>query len=103
MTWTPITRQDLENEIAKQLESLDPDEAKFFEAIRAPLQETPIIRFGKVEKAFVVARYKNKVVFYDDIEEGFEITKLNDKGDITECGANQFELKHVINQLRNGD
>jgi len=50
-----------------------------------------------------VAKFKGRVIFYEDVEEGFEITRIDESGLIKEYGVNQFELRHVVNQLLNAN
>lgn len=100
MNWEPITQTELEREIEIQLAELSSEQQAFFQSIRAPLRAVPIVRWGELEKVFVVAELKEVLVFYEDIEEGFEIATLNESGIISEYGSNQFKLLHVVNQLR---
>jgi hypothetical protein len=100
MSWTPINKPELEQIIKVQLEELNSEESTFINRIRCQLQEAKIKRFGKIENVFVVARTKDLIVFYDDVEEGFEVSTVDDSGVISEYGFNQFTLQHVVNQLR---
>ena len=100
MNWEPITQTELEREIEIQLAELSPEQRAFFQSILVPLRAVPIVRWGELEKVFVVAEFKEVVVFYEDIEEGFEIATLNESGVISEYGSSQFKLLHVVNQLR---
>lgn len=100
MSWKPITKEELERELETQCNDLSPEEMGFFSSIKVPLESVEIDRNGRLENVYVVARQEQSVVFYEDVEEGFEISKLNSQGVIDEYGANQFTIRHVINQLR---
>ena len=100
MSWKPITKEELERELEAQCDDLSPEEMRYFSSIRVPLESVKIDRNGSIENVYIVARQQQIVIFYEDVEEGFEITKLNSQGVIDEYGANQFTIRHVINQLR---
>ncbi|MEH6595805.1 MAG: hypothetical protein V7736_09690 [Colwellia polaris] len=101
MNWSPISEFELHKLIKDQSEVLEQPELDFYNSIKVSLELTPIDRFGKIENVFVLAKFNDLVLFYEDIEEGFEITSLNSNGVISEYGANQYELSHVIHQLMN--
>ena len=100
MSWEPITKDELEKEIEAQCSQLSQAELSYFRNIRVPLRPVKIDRWGKLEEVFIIAETGGLIVFYEDIEEGFEITKLNQKNAISEYGANQYTIQHVVNQLR---
>jgi hypothetical protein len=100
MNWMPISKDALENEIASQCNGMSDEDLVFFNKIRVPLESVKIERWGNSESVFVVAKAGAAIIFYEDIEEGFEISELNEQGAISDYRANQFTLQHVINQLR---
>lgn len=100
MNWMPITKEELEREIEVQCSELSPEEMSYFSSIRVPLESAKIDRRGSIENVYIVARQEQRIIFYEDVDEGFEIAKLNSQGVIDEYGANQFTIQHVINQLR---
>ena len=100
MNWVSITKIELEKEIESQCSNLDSEELNFFNKIRVPLEPVEINRWGKLETVFIVAKLGTTIIFYEDVEEGFEITKLNEQGVISEYGASQYTIQHVTNQLR---
>ncbi|WP_154224301.1 hypothetical protein [Marinicella rhabdoformis] len=99
MKWKPITKAQLEKEVETQCALLSGQELACFTKIRVPYEPVKIDRWGKLESVFIVARKDEFIVFYEDIEDGFEIGKLNEFGIIVEYGANQFTIQHVVNQL----
>jgi len=66
-----------------------------FESTRA----NKIVRLGNVEEVFIVAEYKKHVLFYDDIDEGFEIGVLNEEGFLAYESSNQWSLKTALINL----
>ncbi|WP_202927632.1 hypothetical protein [Undibacterium crateris] len=95
----PITQIELEALLQKEIERCSPNQQQFFETHRVPLYLVPIHRFRTVEQVFVLAEIKEDVLYYEDVEEGFEIAHLGPDGAIPEQGCNQYELKHVLTQL----
>ena len=100
MSWMPISKDELENEIAFQCKEMSDDELAYFNKIRVKLEPIKIERCGNTETVFVVAKAGAAIIFYEDIEEGFEITELNEQGVISCYGANQFTLQQIIKRLR---
>ena len=99
MSWQSITAEELTALINSELIEFNQQMLSLFESIRVPLESVDIDRNGNIESVYVVAKFDGKILFYEDVEEGFEITTINENSVITEYGFNQFELKHVINQL----
>lgn len=46
-----------------------------------------------------VAAFGDKLLYWSDIEEGWELAVPSSCGSIESRGCNQFELKHVLDQL----
>lgn len=101
--WTPIPLDELKQIVDKQLATCDRNERALFEAHRVPPFQIPIRRFGRIEDVFAVARFGARVLYYEDVEEGFELSTPDEHGTIPEQGCNQFELPMVLKQLLDGD
>jgi hypothetical protein len=100
MSWKPITKEELEKELESQCSQLSKEERSYFNAIRVPLEPAKIERWGNLETVYIVAKKGSTIIFYEDVEEGFEISKLDKKGIVSEYGVNQFTIQHIVNQLR---
>lgn len=102
MNWEPITIQELQNEITKSLNDLNDETLAFWKSIKIAPEKWIENEFGNEGGGFwVVAIYKNYVIWYNDIEEGFNISEFNHKGHIQEYNAEQDELKFSIIKLKN--
>lgn len=95
----PLSEKELEALLAEELQRCTPAQRKGFEAHRVPIHKVPIHRLGITEEVFVVAEFSEGVLYYEDVEEGFEVAALGPDGAISEQGCNQFELSHVLSQL----
>ncbi|MEZ5704451.1 MAG: hypothetical protein R3E56_03380 [Burkholderiaceae bacterium] len=98
MHWEPLTREDLQQELDKAVGMLHPGHRKKFEEISVvPWQVEVTDRPGTF--FWVVAEHEGQLLYYEDVEEGWEVEKRNETGGIDGRWANQFELKHVMFQL----
>jgi hypothetical protein len=70
--------------------------ADLFRAIRVPLRVASIIRSGNLESVFVVAERNGVVIYYEDVEEGFNISPLGSDGSIAAPGWEQWKLHHAL-------
>jgi hypothetical protein len=98
MNWHPATKQEVEAIIAKDILELSTEELSFFEQCRVDLYQAPIIRYGNKEMVYVVARNGHYVLYWEDVEEGFNISPLDSSGRMTEHWCNQDSLKWALAQ-----
>jgi len=100
-TWNPITKAELEALIAKSLPACEARARALFEEIKI---EPIKIRFQagrRDDEIYVIARSGNKVVYYDDTEDAFEVGIPDTEG-ILRSGTGQFTLGQVLLQLESG-
>jgi hypothetical protein len=97
-TWKPTTREEVESLLSQELEDLHPVHLALFEPMRVTPRRVPVTS-DPGQYVYVVAEYQGKVLYWSDVEEGWELEALNDAGGITERGCSQFELSHVMYQL----
>jgi hypothetical protein len=95
-TWRPITAEEIQSLIKEQLRDCTDAQREIFERYRVPLRPTPLERFGQVESVFVVAQRDNEVMYYEDVEEGFNFSPLTPDGRIAQRWCNQDELMHAL-------
>ena len=96
--WQPITAQELERVVGDQLARCTPTQREAFARHRVPFYRVPIHRLRTVEEVFVVARLPGGLIYYEDVEEGFEIGNVGIDGAFPDCGCSQYELTHVLAQ-----
>jgi len=97
--WNPITRKELTTLLASEEAKLDEKSAKLFKQIRVTPYAVPIHRGSKIESVFVVAKKGLNILFYEDVEEGFEWSCLNSSGQIESYFCNQWELSLALKQV----
>jgi hypothetical protein len=96
--WQPISPSELELVVEQQLRACTSGQRNAFSARRVPFYAVPIHRLGAVESVLVVAEFPQGLLYYEDVEEGFEFGVLGEDGAIPSQGCNQYELKHVLPQ-----
>jgi len=99
-TWKPATGAEVEAIVLDHLRGCTDAQRRLFERIRTPLASVSIKRLGRAEALYAVARVGDALIIWDDVEEGFELATPDQDGVLREYGASQFELSHVLHQLR---
>ena len=97
--WVPISLHELESLVANQLADGPPDIATLFDRLRVPFRQVNLSRFGNRESVFVVAQAGTIVMYYEDVEEGFNVSELLSDGSIATPGCEQFDLATATNHL----
>jgi hypothetical protein len=97
--WKPISALELNRLVDLELTNCGIEQQNLFARYRVPPYRVPIHRLGKLEEVFVVAELPSGVIYYEDVEEGFEFDSLGTDGAIPEQSCNQYELGHVLSQL----
>lgn len=95
-TWQPITVAELEVIVAEQLAACSPQQQTAFATYRVPFYSMPLSRFGGVESALVVAELPGGLLYFEDVEEGFEVGVPGADGVLPDQGCDQLELTHVL-------
>jgi hypothetical protein len=98
-TWQPLTQKELELLVASQLVDCSPEERQHFERCKINPRLTEITRAGCIESIFVVAQLRDHVVYYEDVEGGFNISSLSSDGAIATPSFEQWELGYALKQL----
>lgn len=100
MTWTPITLAELNRLIAAQLPEAHSAPFRLWTMIRIAPEKWAEPTCGNEGGGFwAVALVGRNVVWYNDIEEGFNISPFTTAGTIDGCGYEEYELHHVLQQL----
>ncbi|MBB5620897.1 hypothetical protein HDE69_001950 [Pedobacter cryoconitis] len=95
--WTPISLKKLENLILSGELELEDELLNFWNLIKIEPRKWQEQEYGDEGGGFwVVAIFGNEVIYYNDIEEGFNISKYETYGQIKEYWCNQSELNWII-------
>ncbi|RWW99989.1 hypothetical protein [Flavobacterium cerinum] len=98
--WEPISLEELYFEIQKTVPELKDELLIFWEQIKIEPEKWQELLYGNDGGGFwVVAIFGEKVIWYNDIEEGFNISDYDTPNYILEYGTEQDELKWCLNKL----
>ena len=98
--WEPITLNKLEEWILRGESELQGELLNFWNLIKITPQKWHEKEYGKEGGGFwVVAIFGNQIIYYNDIEEGFNISSYDTFGHIKEYWCNQSELNWIIIEL----
>lgn len=107
MKWTPITELEIWDAINESYERMSLEQRRIWEVIKIQPVKWKQDPYGDEGKGFwVVALIGNTVIWFNDIEDGFNRSSFKEYGKIEEYYCNQDELEWqvqgVINQMRDG-
>ena len=98
--WTPILETELYDEILKTETLLNGDLWNFWRLIKIGPEKWEEDEYGKEGDGFwVVAICGRRIIWYNDIEDGFNISTYSTYGRIDEYWCNQYELNEAVIQL----
>ncbi len=96
--WKPMTLSEFEVLYGEQRSSLSAEAKQVFERFRVPTRVATIRRSSAAgdELVFVVAESPRGVVYFDDVEYGFNISPLAEDERIISPGGSQMSLADAI-------
>ena len=94
--WRPVSEAELQEIVFRQLKDCSPELVAIYHRNRTIPVAGPIVRFGKRERVFVVARKQDEFMYYEDVEEGFNFSAISRDGGILERWRNQDELRYAL-------
>ena len=98
--WKPITEKELYSEIWKTESELEEKYLNFWNLINISPEKWSESTFGNEGGGFwVVAICGRKIIWYNDIEEGFNISDYTEYGKINGYYCNQDELNVAVMRL----
>jgi hypothetical protein len=95
--WRPATTDDVNEIVARNLKACDAEQLEAFQKYRVEFFSAPIVRYGKTENVVVVARNGHQVIYYEDVEGGFNVSQISTEGRILEHWCNDDELRFALN------
>lgn len=98
--WQPITREDFVRLLDEQRQRLDDDERRALSRFEVPLSTATLRRTEEAgdETVFVIARTPDGILYFDDVEYGFEFSPVDASGRIREPTANQLDLPQAVSK-----
>ena len=100
MTWTPIPIEEIYDLILETEKELNGDLLNFWELTKIYPEKWNEDTYGKEGGGFwVVGLIGRKVIYYNDIEEGFNISNYKTYGTIDNYFCNQDKLIWTVGRL----
>jgi hypothetical protein len=84
--------------LERAVAGLHPAHRPLFAAMRVPLRSVPVAAHPG-QRVFVVAEHEGRILYWSDIEDGWELELPDSDGGIADRGTSQFELSHLMWQL----
>ncbi|MBZ5548095.1 MAG: hypothetical protein LAO22_09090 [Acidobacteriia bacterium] len=97
MEWQPATVEAVRKIVREHLAECDAEQAAVFKRYAVEPYVAPIFRYGEMESVVVVARRGDEVIYWEDVEEGFNLSPTAPDGRILEHWCNQDELRFALN------
>ena len=98
--WKPISEEALRGRVAQGEARMSPSQLRLWKAIRIDPEKWLQHPYGDTGKGFwVVAIIGRTVIWYNDIEEGFNRSGYSAYGEIEDYWCNQDELELTIEYL----
>jgi hypothetical protein len=88
--------------IQGDLPACDDEQIAAFEKYAVEPFLAPILRYGEMESVVVVARRGAEVIYWEDMEEGFNLSPVAPDGRILEHWCNQNKLCHALDAWIDG-
>jgi hypothetical protein len=102
MEWRPATVEEVRKIVSEDLRECDAEQVAAFNRYAVEPYVAPIVRHGKTESVVVIARRGDEVMYWEDIEEGFNVSPVGLDGRILEHRCNQDELRFALNAWMKG-
>ncbi len=97
MTWTPTTIEEAKAIVREQLAACDDEQRLAYSTYAVEPFLARIERFGGLEEVVVVAKKGNEAMYWEDVEEGFNIAPIDENGLLLARWCNQDDLMHALN------
>ena len=99
-SWTPISEAEIREKLASAWKRMEPPQKRLWEAISADPVKWQQEPFGSQGGGFwIVAIYGSNVIWYNDIEDGFNRSHWSTFGKIDDYWCNQDELEWTVQHL----
>ena len=100
MSWTPISENDLLDTLYSSEQRMTPVQRRFWDLIRIKPQKWLQHPYGDLGGGFwAIALLGRTVVWFNDIEDGFNRSEYATYGEIGAYWCNQDQLEHALGNL----
>jgi hypothetical protein len=100
--WQPATIEYVKELVDRDVLGCDEKQPALFKTCAVEPYTAPITRHGNRDTVVVVARNGNEVIYYEDIEGGFNMSRVRPDEEILEHRCNQDDLRFALNHWIEG-
>jgi len=100
--WRPATIDKVNEIVASDLKAYDAEQLATFTKYHVEPFSAPLVRYGKMESVVVVARNGHQVIYWEDVEDGFNVSSIGPDGTILEHWCNDDALRFALNAWIDG-
>lgn len=102
MTWAPLSRDDLAQMLSSGLDEFDAAVRAWWDHVKLTPEKWQCSPFGDVGGGFwVVAEIEGQILWYNDIEDGFNLSPYTSRGTIDEYLCNQTSFVEFLQRRAN--
>ena len=106
MSWKPISETELQKELQSASSRMSLEQASLWKKVKVVPEKWAQEPYGNEGNGFwIVGILNHNVIWYNDIEEGFNLSPFTTEGRMDEywCNQDQLEwvLQHIIDQEGN--
>lgn len=98
----PASIEEVKSIVETDLANCDREQLAIFRRYAVEPYVADILRYGKMETVIVVARKGREVIYWEDVEEGFNLSPTSEDGHILDHSCNQDELRYALNAWIDG-
>lgn len=80
----------------RELPDCTEEQRQFFRDVSVRPYRAPIVRYGNLDHVYVVALRDGEALYWEDIEEGWNTSPVNEGGELAEHWCNQDELRVAL-------
>jgi hypothetical protein len=97
MEWAPASVDEVNKIMQEDLARCDDQQLAAFRQHSVKPYRAPILRYGTLGSVVVVARRGDEVIYWEDVEDGFNLAPIAEDGRVLEHCCNQDELGLALN------
>lgn len=96
--WQPATLDEVKSILRDDLQRLHHKHQQLIEDMLIVPIQIPVNQYPG-ETVWAVAEHGGKLLYWSDVEDGWELEALQANGGIQDRGCSQYELQHIMYQL----
>jgi len=100
--WNPATLDEVNLILLNDLKECDEEQKSTFAAFKVAPFRALLTRFGRLEEVYVVAIKDGEAIYWEDVEEGFNVSPISSDNSLLNRYCNQDPLGVALNSWIEG-